>query len=107
MDIKCRRTCCCFNKGQTCCACRVDISSKAVCHTFEKNEEAEPDALDLSKKMFETAPEYANFRHIKNIVLKCDAKNCLFNNDGKCRANGITVVDQDEHSKCGSFIYSL
>lgn len=107
MDIKCRRTCCEYNKGQTCCAARVDITQKAICKTFEKNEKIDEKSLDLSCHMFETAPEYANSRHIKNVVLKCDACHCLFNACGKCRANGITVVDQDEHSKCGSFIYNI
>ncbi len=106
MDIKCRRTCCEFNKGHTCCAVKVDINSKAVCKTFEKGQKSEEE-LDLSKHMFETAPEYSNSRHIKNVCLKCSATHCLFNADGKCRANGITVIDQNEQSKCGSFIYNL
>ncbi len=105
MDIKCRRTTCCFNKGHTCCSPKVDITSKAVCSTYEKDEQV--DNLDLSRGMFESAPEYANFRHIKNVALRCNAARCIFNKEGKCRANGITVIDQHEESKCGSFILDL
>jgi len=107
MDIKCRRTTCCFNKGHTCCAVKVDITSKAVCCTYQKNNEVEEDDVDLSKHMFESAPEYANSRNIKNVCLLCNARCCLFNQEGKCRANGITVVDQNEESKGGSFILEL
>jgi len=107
MDIKCRRTTCCFNKGHTCCATKVDITSKAVCCTFTRNLGVEEDAVDLSRHMFESAPEYANSRNIKNVCLTCSAKQCLFNQEGKCRANGITVIDQNEQSKCGSFILEL
>ena len=107
MDIRCRRTSCTHNKGHTCFALGVDISDHAVCKTFERRENVDIDDLDFSKSMFETAPEYENSRHIKNVSIKCNATRCLFNNCGKCRANGITVVDDDEKSRCGSFINEL
>ena len=107
MDIKCRRTTCVYNKGQTCFASRVDITKGTVCNTFEKDDKKEEDSLDFSKRMFESAPEFANSRHIKNVVLKCNAQNCLFNKECHCRANGITVIDEDDKAKCGSYIWDL
>ena len=106
MDIKCRRTTCEFNKGHTCFSPSVKITNNAECKTFEK-EETSLEELDLSKTMFKSAPEYENSRHIKNVALNCKASSCLFNHDGKCLANGITVVDQDEKSRCGTFIYDV
>jgi len=106
MDIKCRRTSCEYNKGHTCLSEGVDIDDYAICDTFERAYTSLDD-LDLSKHMFEVAPEYENSRHIKNVNLKCDAKNCLFNTGGKCRANGITVIDDKGKSRCGSFIREL
>ncbi len=104
MDIRCRRTSCKHNAGHTCFAGVLDVNSHAVCKTFEKNKEKKKEELDLTKNMFEAAPNYENFRHIKNLALKCNTTKCLFNNDGKCRANGITVVDDHEKSRCASFI---
>ncbi len=104
MDIKCRRTSCEFNRGHTCNAARVDISTMAMCHTFERDITKPTEELDLSRHMFESAPEYANSRHIKNVALKCKAQGCLFNKECKCRANGITVIDDHEHSRCATYI---
>ena len=107
MDIKCRRTTCQFNKGQTCCSCAVCISQNALCKTFEKQENVDEDNLDFSKSMFHVAPAYKNSRHIKNIVLTCGAENCLFNKMCKCRANGITVIDEKGESRCATFLREL
>ena len=107
MDIRCRRTICKNNKGHTCFAGYVSVGSHAVCKSFEKDEKKTKDELDFTKKMFEVAPDYENSRHIKNVCLKCEARRCLFNNDGKCRANGITVIDDHEKARCGSFILDI
>lgn len=104
MDIKCRRTSCEFNRGHTCCAAKVDVSTLAMCHTFEKDWTKSPEELDLSRHMFEAAPEYDNGRRAKNVVLKCKAQTCLFNKDCHCQANGITVIDDHEHSRCATYI---
>lgn len=104
MDIKCRKTTCMFNKGQTCCSSKVDITKETECKTYEKEEIDDKDDLDFSKKMFEVAPDYANSRHIKNLILDCNANNCLFNKEGKCMANGITVLDEDKTTSCGTFL---
>lgn len=103
MDIKCRRTTCEHNRGYTCCACNVDIDNNAICKTYEYNQK-ENEELDLSKNIFESAPEYANSRHIRNVSLYCNAGKCLFNKEGKCQANGITVIDDNETSACATFI---
>ena len=107
MDIRCRRTMCEHNKGHTCFAGLLDIGSHAICKSFEKDKQKSKEDVDFTKNMFEVAPDYQNSRHIKNVCLKCEAKRCLFNNDGKCRANGITVVDDHERARCGSFILDI
>ena len=100
MDIKCRKTGCRFNKGQTCIAKFVDINNNTECKSFVRGGEDK----DYSSLMFETAPEYANFRHIKDVNLKCNKQSCLFNNNQKCNANGITVLDNNGCPNCGTFI---
>lgn len=106
MDIRCRKTTCVHNKGHTCCASCVNVNKDAFCLTFEKQQEiSDSKNLDLTKKMFETAPEYENSRHIRNVVLTCNATKCVFNCDKKCMANGITVVDDLNKSCCATYLY--
>jgi len=89
MDLRCRKTGCKFNKDLTCTANGVDIGLKQTCMTFqsEKGKEIE----DFSSKIFsDNPPKVADYRHLKNIGLKCNAK-CLFNRNGHCISNGITI----------------
>ncbi len=104
MDIKCRKTSCKYNNAYTCTAKDVDISSIVECTTFAPN--LENNAEDFSRNMFESDVEnYSNSRHIKNVNLFCQAGNCLFNCSGKCKANGITVLDEGKSlAQCGTFI---
>lgn len=104
MDIKCRKTSCKYNNAYTCKAKDVNISGYAKCETFNADE-SKP-AEDFSKNIFEADTEdYANSRHIREVNLNCDAMHCLFNKEGKCNANGITVIDEG-HGKtaCATFI---
>ncbi len=104
MDIKCRKTSCKFNNAYTCNAKDVDISCRLKCHTFTPD--TTKNAEDFSKNMFEADTEtYSNSRHIKNVNLFCQAGNCLFNCSGQCKANGITVLDENKgEALCGTFI---
>ena len=52
---------------------------------------------------FEIAPEVAEFSHKDNTYVDCHAK-CLFNKNGKCNANGITVLEDSEKGFCGTYI---
>lgn len=101
MDIRCRKTNCRYNDRLTCRAKQIDVSKKTACETFSY---AENTQIDISKKIFEcdTPPKVAPYRHNKKIDLNCDAK-CLFNKDGKCIANGITVGDITKTAKCITF----
>ncbi len=104
MDIKCRKTSCKHNNDYTCLAKGIDISKETNCKTFSPDD-TKP-AHDFSRNLFEADTEnYANSRHIKEIKLDCHANECLFNHEGKCHANGITVLDSGlGATKCGTFI---
>ena len=102
MDIRCRKTGCRFNAGQTCKAKYVEISSHTVCNSFVRG----GDDKDFARLMFETAPEFANSRHIRTVNLHCGKTHCLFNSFGKCSANGITVLNDKQAPRCGTFIES-
>ena len=75
------------------------MSPKIVCKQYEG---MEGKGRDFSKNLFESpTPNFAGYRHTKKLTLKCDAK-CLFNREGFCIANGITVDDLGD-AKCVTF----
>lgn len=133
MDIRCRKTTCEFNNNHTCIAKEITISKQIECSSYKLAEElmgtensnqgksnskkvfdntkgltdSEVKKLktaDYSKEMFKKPPKNAPFRNRKTINIDCKA-NCLFNKDGVCWANGITVNDsKNETPLCMSFL---
>lgn len=133
MDIRCRKTTCEFNNNHTCIAKEISIGKNICCSSYRLAEELSgtpnskqgksnnkkvmdntknlPDKEvsklkkeDYSKKMFEKEQKNAPFRNRKTINIDCSA-NCLFNNNGVCRANGITVNDtKNESPVCMGFL---
>ena len=102
MDIKCNKTICKFNNCYCCEAKEIHVAQNAECKTFNKDKHKK-NLQDVSRDMFEAAPEIAPFRHSKNIDIVCNAQ-CLFNVNGVCNANGITVLEGKNIGRCGTFI---
>ncbi len=104
MDIRCRKTTCKFNNFNTCMAKSIVINNDVNCSSYEiskdlleKNTLDEDDLLkteDKSKKLFRKTPKIAPFRNRKKLEIHCKA-DCLFNVNGICKANGITINDLD------------
>lgn len=93
MDIRCRKTTCKFNISNKCIAKEIIVDKNVLCSTYktdQKNFENKKD--DKSKFMFKKTPKIAPFRDRKDIKILCKA-NCLFNCEGVCKANGITIND--------------
>lgn len=103
MDLRCRKTTCKFNKDLTCMAKSVGITQKLICKTFELDKGKEEQ--DFSKLIFsENPPKIADYRHLRDVCLKCNAK-CLFNNEGCCLANGITInASLQKEPKCMTYL---
>ena len=102
MDIRCRKTRCKFNDRYTCKAKEILIKKQCEC---EKYERGDAPVVDKTKWMFaDKAPEYAPQRDSATIGINCRAK-CLFNMDGKCVANGITLNDIKEKPLCVTFLH--
>ena len=92
MDIKCKKSECKFNKSCSCCASFVKVGKEVNCETYEYSEQnAENLKQQTSENMFEIAEINARVPN-KSVKIACDAK-CLFNCNGVCRANGITVLE--------------
>lgn len=101
MDIRCRKTKCIYNDRYTCKARKIAINRAIVCGSYEKGQD-KPE-LDSTKHLFEKPPVYAPQRDSKTAEIVCRA-NCLFNHNGKCVSNGITVNSIREKPYCVSFL---
>lgn len=104
MDLKCRKLDCKHNKEYACMCKEIHITGSCDCKTYEKADKLDKNQKqDASKNMFEVAPEVHPYRHNKSVDIKCDA-NCLFNENCRCRANGICVNEEDSAPTCITFI---
>lgn len=94
MDLKCKKLDCEYNKCFACNSKEINVNKKCECSTYHPVEKKDKkDHQDISRDMFEAAPEINPFRHKKDVQVLCSA-HCLFNVDGKCMANGISVSNQ-------------
>lgn len=101
MDIRCRKTSCEFNDRYTCRAKEIVVRKNLECSQYIHTNK---NTVDKTKKIFsQDAPEYAPQRDSATIGIGCKA-HCLFNCDGKCVANGITLNDLDEKPLCVTFL---
>ena len=104
MDLKCKKLDCKHNDRYACMNDKIIVSRGAECGSFEKTEiVTNEQAQDASRDMFETAPDYHPYRHKKNVDIECGA-DCLFNQNAKCRANGISVCNCKDNALCTTFI---
>ena len=97
MDLKCRKTTCKYNNHYTCVAKNIAIATELECTSYENDPNKR--VKDTSKIMFEEAPSYAPHREKKSMRIACAAK-CLFNEQGVCVANGLTVNSVSDIPLC-------
>ena len=101
MDIRCRKTECKFNDKYTCKADEILIKQNMECKRFVRSGRG---VVDKTKKIFSNDPPvYAPQRDSATIKIDCKA-DCLFNDGGKCVANGITLNDIKEKPLCITFL---
>jgi len=80
-DIKCKRKKCVYNKNCNCTSKTIDVAKNTECETYKPSNEAEVGEVEKIGQ-----PPIR-----KNIGVNCKA-DCLFNDEHKCIANGITVL---------------
>lgn len=97
MDLKCRKTDCKYNDHFSCIAKNIAVSSEIKCDSYEKD--ISKKVRDTSRCMFDEAPSYAPHRAKKHMRVACGAK-CLFNEQGTCSANGLTINSFKECPYC-------
>lgn len=104
MDLKCKKLNCVYNDKYSCMKKEIKVSRTCECDSFEAAKELKKgQRQDASKTMFEAAPDFHPYRHSKNINIECDA-DCLYNQDKKCHANGISVCSCTNCALCTTFI---
>lgn len=100
MDLKCKKLNCKYNDGCACMSKSIRIAVNCECATFELAESLDKKQhQDISRDMFESAPEIHPFRHNKEVLIECGAE-CLFNKGGVCQSNGISVMNGRNAGVC-------
>lgn len=93
MDIKCKKCECAHNKFCCCTAGKIKVGNGVDCETYEFSEAKAQDLKQqTAKNMFEISSDLNPHVSNKEAKIYCDAK-CLFNREGLCSANGITVLE--------------
>lgn len=94
VDLKCKCTNCVSNNNCNCLAKEITVSSESVCKSFKQ-------------KHLNNNTEYADeiFQPLvrQDVDIICHAR-CLFSNNGKCVANGITVDAERDSAICDTFL---
>jgi hypothetical protein len=103
MEIRCKKMDCTFNNGCSCQAREVSVFRCARCGTYKSNP-SKRELLRGNPDIFELADDLVPSK-TKDVPLCCQAGACLFNRGGYCRANGISVIDNDgSRADCATFI---
>ena len=102
MDIRCRKTTCLYNDRFSCKAKAILVDNNVICSTFERDKDKKK-VDDITKHLLEREPYFAPQRDSKALDINCKA-NCLFNHNGRCVSNGITLNSIKEKPYCVSFL---
>ena len=105
MDLKCKKLNCVSNDKYSCMRDGICVKENCECGSFEEAKHLdEGQRQDASKNMLETAIDYHAYRHKKDVNIECGAESCLFNNNCRCKANGITVCNCNTCALCSTYI---
>lgn len=101
MDLKCRQLKCKHNDCYCCTRKGICVTRNGKCDSFDEYEKL-PDKQqqDVSRDMFETAPDVHPYRHKKKVDIKCNCTECLFNKEQYCCSNGVTFQYENNTAEC-------
>lgn len=102
MDIACRKYSCRYNDSGICERKNLNINERADC--IDADIDRTKPTPDTSRNMFCSEPDYAPYKHSKNINIVCDCSTCLFNRDRDCYSNGIIIGEGDTNPPCYSYM---
>jgi|GEM_PF-1440341 hypothetical protein len=106
MDVSCKKSICNFNKCLHCSANNIVVSADVNCKTYQKNKKKLPiNAQDASQNlMMEVGNIEKNYKENENVGIKCKARSCMFNREGNCTANGISVLSSRKSAFCATYV---
>ncbi|MBQ8468567.1 MAG: DUF1540 domain-containing protein [Clostridia bacterium] len=91
-DLRCKREGCDFNKNCLCTAKHITIGRQAECTSYSPSENyLKTEKSTIKQKAVRT-----------KTIADCKVSGCLFNQEGVCKANGITIatLDQKNEPEC-------
>lgn len=91
-DLKCKREGCEYNKGCNCTAKNVSVGHNTDCTTYKD--------CGYDKKEKDKIKQKATRL---NICVDCKA-DCLFNEQHYCKANGISIMTNNNRPECSTFL---
>ncbi|PKK96141.1 MAG: hypothetical protein CVV59_00040 [Tenericutes bacterium HGW-Tenericutes-4] len=105
MDISCKKTNCIYNESNHCTARAITVGSDLDCKTFARDSsKLMPASYSLNKSLFEIGEIEKHFTEHEQIDVGCKAKSCVFNKEGVCSANGISVLSSRKSAFCATSI---
>ena len=102
MDVVCRKYSCTFNDKAKCSRRNLGVGLHAKCGDLEIDQNKIVE--DVSRDMFDHEPDVAAYHHCKNMNIRCESDNCIFNKHGECFSNGIFVGSEIDAAPCNSFV---
>lgn len=91
-DLKCGLKACVYNKGYSCTSKQISVSSNHDCNSFAPDE-------NKRKMQFESASDFVAVNYTVDTKVSCSA-HCIFNKQGECHSNGITVTAKQPNDAC-------
>ncbi|MBQ7227129.1 MAG: DUF1540 domain-containing protein [Clostridia bacterium] len=96
-DLKCGLKECKFNKGYSCCSKSITVAENTDCTTYSPDEAKR-------RVQFESASDFIPANYSVDTAVACSA-DCIYNENGKCRASGITVMTGNSNdAQCMTFV---
>lgn len=102
MDVVCRKYSCEYNDRAKCSRKHLLVNNKSNCSDIKMNNNKLVE--DVSKDMFSHEPDVAPYHHCRNMDIKCETRECVFNKEGECFSNGVFVGSTKFNAPCNSYV---
>ncbi len=94
VDLKCKCGKCQYNENCNCFAKHISIDGTTKCNTFVPS--ADPNKTEFSDEIAQPLVR-------PSVEVLCKAT-CVFNKQGKCLANGISVTLDSHTAECSTYL---
>lgn len=95
VDLKCKKIDCIHNSNCNCYARYINVDKQTYCESF-RHSHREKQTAEVSDEIVQPIVR-------PSVEVECKA-NCVFNSDGTCKANGITIYCDNNDPECSTFL---